>query len=721
MNVILGNTESRTAAEKGMFQMGKTLVLAEKPSVGRDIARVLGCQKISRSYIEGDHYIVTWALGHLIELKMPEEYDARYKVWRMEDLPIIPDQMETRPIRKTSGQFSTIRRLAGRKDLDRLVIATDAGREGELVARWIIEKIRWKKPVLRLWISSQTDRAIREGFEHLKPSHEYDKLYQSAVCRSEADWLVGLNISRALTTKYNDSLSAGRVQTPTLAMILNRDQEIRSFTPVPYQMIRIQAGAVSAVWNRDGQSRIFDRMQADALVRKLKNSTAVVQSVTVKKKVERQPLPYDLTELQRDANRQLGLSARKTLNVLQNLYEHHKIVTYPRTDSRYLTRDIAATMPERLRAIASVYGDQVRPILHKQQGHVMADFVYNDAKVGDHHALIPTEQPVFLSDLSEDEAQLYRMIVIRFLALFYPERLYESRKAVLNADGELFAAHDTVETQAGFKVLGGSDREAPAASGLTLKNGQKLQIDQIDLQEKMTEPPALLSEADLLTLMEKYGLGTPATRADIIEKLIQAESVNRTAGGRLQPTMKGKQLIELVNPELKSPELTAKWEKELEDIAGGAGNPSDFISQIKERTRQLIIEVRDSSHEYKIQSLTGTKCPECGSPMKESRDRDGGLVLVCINRSCGYRKRKDPRLSNHRCPHCHKKMELHKGKAGVYFQCRSCGIVEKAEKRGKTADKRETRRILSKINKDQENFGSSLADALKSALKDQDN
>jgi DNA topoisomerase-3 len=699
--------------------MAKTLVLAEKPSVGRDIARVLGCKKASRSYIEGDHYIVTWALGHLIELKMPEEYDARYKVWRMEDLPIIPDHMETRPIRKTSGQLRTIRRLAGRRDLDRLVIATDAGREGELVARWIIQKIRWKKPVLRLWISSQTDRAINEGFRKLKPSQDYDKLYQSAVCRSEADWLVGLNVSRALTTKYNDSLSAGRVQTPTLAMILKRDQEIRSFRPVPFWTIRIQAESVSADWCHNGQSRIFDRKQADAIVQKLQHaSAAAVQSVTVKKRKERQPLPFDLTELQREANRRLGFSARKTLNVLQNLYEHHKIVTYPRTDSRYLTRDIATTMPERLKAVSSVFGAEVRPILFKQKGRVQADFVYNNAKVGDHHALIPTEQPVYLSDLSDDEEQLYRMIVIRFLALFYPERQYESRKAILEAGGETLVSHETVETQAGFREITHPDHESNPASHATLQEHQALKIDSVELQEKMTEPPALLSEADLLTQMEKYGLGTPATRADIIEKLIQAESVTRTAGGRLQPTPKGKQLIDLVSPELKSPELTAKWEKELENIARGSGNPANFMRQIRERTRQLITEVRNSSHTYKIQNLTGTKCPECGSPMKKSRDRDGGLVLVCINRSCGYRKRKDPRLSNHRCPQCHKKMELHKGKAGIYFQCRNCGIVEKAEKREKTADKRETRRILSKINQEQERFGNSLADALKSAMKD---
>lgn len=695
--------------------MSKSLVLAEKPSVAREIARVLGCRNANRSFIEGDRYVVTWALGHLIELKMPEEYDNKYKTWRLEDLPIIPDQMEIKPIKQTRGQFQAIQKLAKRQDLSELIIATDAGREGELVARWIIEKINWHKPIKRLWISSQTDKAIRTGFNQLKPAKDYDKLYHSAVCRSEADWLIGLNISRALTTKYNDSLSAGRVQTPTLSMILNREQAIQAFRPEPYWTLHIDLGDSLATWQRGDQSRITSLKEAEAIKTKIIGQDAIVQTLSVKTKHEKQPLPYDLTELQRDANRKFGFSAKKTLNVLQNLYEHYKIVTYPRTDSRYLTHDIASTMPERLKAISSAYGDVTRPILHRQNGKALAAYVYNDAKVSDHHALIPTEEPVFMSDLSEDERQLYDMIVRRFLALFYPEYSFQSLRAELNVNGETFILKKSTQIEAGFKQLTASASEKGAANRTHLEKGQKLPIKNVRLDEKMTEPPARYSEADLLTKMEKYGLGTPATRADIIEKLLQAESIDRVSG-HLRPTGKGKQLIDLVNQDLKSPELTAQWERQLEEIAKGHGNPKQFMENIRKQTIQLVREVKESEQSYKIQNLTGSKCPECGSPMKEVRDRDGGRVLLCINRECGFRKRKDPKLSNKRCPHCHKKMEMHHGKAGIYFQCRTCGIIEKADQTKKKADKRETRRLLNKLNSSSEPIGNSLADALKSAM-----
>ncbi|SFF93713.1 DNA topoisomerase III [Sporolactobacillus nakayamae] len=697
--------------------MSKSLVLAEKPSVAREIARVLGCRNTTRNFIEGDRYIVTWALGHLIELKMPEEYDSNYKTWRLEDLPIIPKKMEIKPIKQTRAQFQAIQKLSKRTDLSELIIATDAGREGELVARWIIEKINWHKPIKRLWISSQTDKAIRAGFSQLKPAKDYDKLFQSAVCRSEADWLIGLNISRALTTKFNDSLSAGRVQTPTLAMIMDREETIQAFKPQPYWNLHIDLGGVSAFWQHGDRTRISTSGEAAALKEKVSGKGAVVRSLTIKEKREKQPLPYDLTELQRDANRKFGFSAKKTLNVLQNLYERYKIVTYPRTDSRYLTQDIAATMPERLHAIASAYGEETRPIMHKQNGRVMATFVYNDSKVGDHHALIPTEEPVFINDLAEDERRLYDLIVRRFLALFYPEYKYQSLRAELTVNGETFVLKEAKQTDLGFKKLTSQQEQQLNNTNVSLKKGQELPVRQVQLDEKMTEPPARYSEADLLTKMEHFGLGTPATRADIIEKIITAESVERV-NGRLRPTGKGKQLIELVNKDLKSPELTAEWEHQLEEIAQGHGNPKQFMANIRERTLQLVREVKNSEQTYKIQNLTGSKCPECGSLMKEVRDRDGARILVCVNRTCGFRKRKDPKLSNKRCPHCHKKMEMHKGKTGLYFQCRTCGIIEKADQTKKKADKRETRKLLNKLNNGNEPLGNSLADALKAAMKE---
>ncbi|MFX3617275.1 MAG: DNA topoisomerase III [Sporolactobacillus sp.] len=694
--------------------MKKALVLAEKPSVARDIARILSCNQSKRGYLEGDHYVVTWALGHLIELKMPEDYDQNLKTWRMEDLPILPEVLETKPIKQTRSQFQAIRQLAKRTDLAELIIATDAGREGELVARWIIKHISWKKPIKRLWISSVTDRAIREGFAHLKDAADFDKLYRSAVCRSEADWLIGLNISRALTTKYNDSLSAGRVQTPTLAMILERGQQIAAFKPQPYWTIEAEAGHWKMNWAHDNQSRLNDQQKAEAIVARLQGQTAEITDVTVKHKKETQPLPFDLTELQREANRKLGFSAKKTLNTLQTLYERYKIVTYPRTDSRYLTRDIAETMTERLQAIESVFGEEVRPILHRQKGRVLAKQVFNDQKVSDHHALIPTEEPAHLRDLSSDERNLYEMIVKRFLCLFYPEYRYDSLHAELHAAGETLIVHQTLTIDPGFRRLSNPEA-AEEAVQRPLTQGQKQILDHVSLNQKMTEPPALYSEADLLSRMEHYGLGTPATRADIIEKLLQSELMERVAGGRLRATGKGEQLIHLVRPELKSPELTASWEAELEQIAIGKGNPQRFIEQIRQKAATLVEEIRTNDQEYKIQNLTQSVCPECGSRLKETRDREGSRILVCINRSCGYRRRKDPKISNHRCPHCHKKMELHQGKSGAYFQCRTCGIVEKAEHSTKRATKHETRKLMNKINDDQP-FGNSMADLLKSAM-----
>ncbi|MET3729498.1 DNA topoisomerase-3 [Fictibacillus halophilus] len=695
----------------------KQLILAEKPSVARDLARVLGCKQQNKSYIEGPKHIVTWALGHLVELKMPEDYDKQYKQWRLEDLPIIPKHMGLKVIRQVSHQFRAIEQLAKRKDISELVIATDAGREGELVARWIMEKVRWQKPVKRLWISSQTDKAIRDGFNQLKPAKQYDNLYQSAVCRSEADWLIGLNVTRALTTKYNDPLSAGRVQTPTLAMILEREQEINSFQPKDFWTIDATIGMLKASWEHNGEKRLFDEKKATDIVSKVKGQQATVSSLQKKEKTEAHPMPYDLTELQRDANRRFGFSAKKTSSVLQKLYEQYKLVTYPRTDSRYLTKDMENTMYDRLQGMSSGYREEVQPLL-KQKGNVVAKKVFNDSKVTDHHAIIPTDEPLHLGDLDNDERKLYDLIARRFLALFYPAYRSETLTATLNVAGETFMARETLVLDPGFKVLSGKEEESPRALA-HLKEGQSLSVKEVNAEKKLTEPPSRFTEADLLSRMEKYSLGTPATRADIIERLLGSEVLDRK-NNKLHPTPKGKQLIDLVNDELKSPELTAKWEQDLEAIARGKGNPKEFLENIRKQTKQLVMEIKTSSQEYRAHNLTGSKCPECGKLLKEVKGRDG-KVLVCSDRECSYRRRKDPKLSNRRCPQCHKKMELHNGKAGTYFQCKPCNVVEKADDKKKKVTKREERQLLKKYsanNKEDEGFGNSLADALKAAMKD---
>jgi DNA topoisomerase III len=695
----------------------KSLILAEKPSVAREIARVLGCTQKNKSYIEGNQYVVTWALGHLIELKMPEHYDTKYKTWNLEDLPIIPQKMGLKVMKQTSGQFRAIEALSKRKDINEIIIATDAGREGELVARWILEQIHWNKPLKRLWISSQTDRAIKDGFKQLKPGKQFEDLYHSAVCRAEADWLIGLNVTRALTTKYKDPLSAGRVQTPTLSMVLEREQQIQKFVPKEYWTIRAEIGPLAADWEKGNERRIFNKSEAESIIAKVNGAKATLEKIDQKKKSETQPLPYDLTELQRDANKRFGFSAKKTLNVLQRLYEQYKLVTYPRTDSRYLTTDMISTMRDRLQGMASGYKDEVQPLI-KNNGKVLASRVFNNEKVTDHHAIIPTEQRLNLSDLDTDERKLYDLIARRFLALFLPNYVYETIHASFKVEGETFSSREINVLELGFKkILGKEDSEESAKGIQKLTQGQTFTAKNTSINQKWTEPPSRYSEADILAQMEKYGLGTPATRAEIIERLVATEVVERQ-NGRFHPTKKGKQLIDLVNDELKSPELTAKWEHELEQISKGKADPKAFLQKIRRQTEQLVSEIKMSDKSYRDHNLTGSKCPECDSFLKERNTKEG-KILVCSNLECNYRKRKDPKLSNRRCPQCHKKMEMHEGKAGLYFQCRTCNVVEKAEEKKKAVNKREERKLVQKYSQ-KDDFGTSLGDLLKQALKDQD-
>ena len=695
----------------------KSLVLAEKPSVARELARVLGCNQKHKSYMEGNQYIVTWALGHLIELKMPEHYDTKYKTWNLEDLPIIPQKMGLMVMKQTNHQFRAIEALAKRKDVNECIIATDAGREGELVARWILEKLHWNKPLKRLWISSQTDKAIKDGFKQLKPGKQFEDLYHSAVCRAEADWLIGLNVTRALTTKYKDPLSAGRVQTPTLSLVLEREQQIQTFVPKEYWTIRAEIGPLSTDWERDNEKRLFDKAKAESIQTKINGKKAVLEKIERKKKSEPQPLPYDLTELQRDANKRFGFSAKKTSTVLQRLYEQYKLVTYPRTDSRYLTTDMMNTMTDRLHGMASGYKDEVRPVL-ANKGIVLAKRVFNNEKVTDHHAIIPTEQRLNLSVLDSDERKLYDIIARRFLALFLPAYEYETIQATLKVEGETFSAKETNVIDLGFKKILGKEDTEQAATGLQkLAQGQSFTVKNSTINQKWTEPPQRYSEADVLAQMEKFGLGTPATRAEIIERLVETEVVERQ-NGRFHPTKKGKQLIDLVNDELKSPELTAKWEQELERISKGKADPKAFLQKIRRQTEQLVSEIKTSDKSYRAHNLTGSKCPECNEFLKERNTKDG-KILVCSSPECSYRKRKDPKLSNRRCPQCHKKMEIHDGKAGTYFQCRRCNVVEKAEDKKKAVNKKEAQKLVQKYTQ-KEDFGTSLGDLLKQALNNQD-
>lgn len=716
--------------------MGKTLVLAEKPSVARDIAKVLNSNQKGNGFLSGQKYIVTWALGHLVTLADPETYSSRYKTWNIEDLPMLPKKMELVVIRQTSKQFGVVKNLMHRDDIDELVIATDSGREGELVARWIIMKAGFRKPIKRLWISSQTDKAIKEGFANLKPARDYDNLFYSAQSRSEADWLVGLNVTRALTCKFNAQLSAGRVQTPTLAMIVERENEIRKFVPKDYWSINAGFEGFTVQWQdkASGQTRIFDKKKAEDIVAKVTGQTA--QIVEIKKEAKRDlpPLAYDLTELQRDANKRYGYSAKQTLNIMQKLYEAHKLVTYPRTDSRYITEDIVPTLTDRLKSISvGPYAKSVQSILRNKI--VVTKRFVDSSKVSDHHAIIPTEQYVNLASLNSEERNIYDLIVKRFISVLNPPFEYEQTTIKVDAKGEVFFAKGKIVKSLGWKsVYEGygkmeedNDDEDNNQSLPDIKQGQKAVLTSVKPVNGKTKPPARYTEATLLSAMEhpgKFvenkalrdalestsGLGTPATRADIIEKLFNTFYIERK-GKEIFPTSKGIQLINIVPSDLKSPELTGKWEQQLALISKGKTNPAVFVAEMRNYATKLVKDVTSSNAVFKHDNVTREKC-ECGKYLLEVNGKKGKM-LVCPDRECGFRK-SISQVSNARCPQCHKKMEIRGENENKSFYC-ACGYREKLDafkkRKGEQVNKREVAKFLSHQEKN-EPINSALADAL---------
>ena len=691
----------------------KQLIIAEKPSVAKDLSRVLKATKKTKNYYEGDKVIVTWALGHLLTLKMPEDLNKEWQQWQLETLPMLPKQIGIKPLPKTGHQLKAIASLAKRKDVGEAVIATDAGREGELVARWILQWVRFNKPVKRLWISSQTDKAIKQGFANLKPASQYDNLYESAISRAKADWLVGLNVTRALTVKYQDNLSAGRVQTPTLALVRQQEKQIEKFLPQEYFTIQFADNQLTFTHQQKNPQAIKTREAAQQLVQQMSQTAGTVEKIEEKVKRQAAPLPYDLTEIQREANQRYGFSAKKTLSLVQSLYEIHKVVTYPRTDSKYLTTDMQNTMKERLQAISD-FNPQVKTII-KNGSKVVLKRVFNNALVSDHHALIPTEQRVNFAKLSSDEQRIYQMIVSRFLMLFLPEYQEKVEKITLSFGSERFVANNKKVLEPGWK--GTSDE--PKAKVVHYTEGQKIK-GEFSIEKQLTTPPKPLSEGTLLAKMEKYSLGTPATRAEMIEKLIKSDLMERKAN-YLAVTPKGKQLLGLVNPSLVTPELTEKWEKNLEKIAKGQMKSQQFIQQIEQDTKRLVAEIKQSNQSYQDFSITQKRCPECGSLLKEKNGRDGKR-LVCTNEDCHYSRRKEPKVSNHRCPQCHKKMEIIEGKNGAYYRCKYDGTTEimqtKAERKQKMT-KHEEKRLLKKYSQENTEMESPLALALK-AMMDED-
>ena len=688
--------------------MAKILVLAEKPSVGRDIARVLGCKNEKNGYIEGNKYIVTWALGHLVTLADPETYDKKYKSWDMSDLPILPKDLKTVVIKKSAKQFNTVKAQLNRNDVSEVVIATDAGREGELVARWIIEKAHIKKPIKRLWISSSTDKAIKEGFTKLKDAKEYNNLYYSAIARAEADWIVGINATRALTTKYNASLSCGRVQTPTLAMILKREDEIRNFKPKDYYTLDIltEKGGnyLKLSWHdKNNSTSTFNKEKIENIKKKVLNKDLKIVDVKKSNKKKYAPSLYDLTELQRDANKMFGYSAKETLSIMQKLYEHHKVLTYPRTDSRYLTDDIVDTLKDRIKAVCmKLLKTKIKP---------NKSFVDN-SKVTDHHAIIPTEERVFLGDLSDKERKIYDLVVKRFLSVLCPPFEYEQTTIKGSCEGETFTAKGNKIIKLGWRENYTVDDNETYDGIIDINVDEVLKVESVKIENKKTNPPSYLNEATLLTEMEKHNLGTVATRADIIEKLFNSFFVEMK-NKEIHITSKGRQLLDLAPKDLKSPELTAKWEKTLNDISKGKSKKNEFLNEMKNYSKTIVKEIKNSENKFKHDNLTRNKCPECGKFMLEVNGKRGKM-LVCEDRECNTRKLIS-QTTNARCPNCHKRLELKGQGEGKIFTC-SCGHREKlssfnkrkAEEKGK-ASKKDINKYLKNQNKEQEAFNNPFA------------
>jgi DNA topoisomerase III len=724
--------------------MAKSIVIAEKPSVARDIANVLKCTKKGNGFLEGNHYIVTWALGHLVTLADPEAYDNKYKTWNLEDLPMLPERMKLVVMKQTGKQFNAVKSQLIRSDVNEIIVATDAGREGELVARWIIDKANVHKPIKRLWISSVTDKAIKDGFNNLKPGKAYEDLYASAVARSEADWYIGLNATRALTTKFNAQLNCGRVQTPTVAMVATREDEIKSFKPQTYYGIEVQTDGLKLTWqDMNGNSRSFNKEKIDAIVKSLGRKDASVVSIDRKAKKTFSPALYDLTELQRDANNIFGYSAKETLNIMQKLYEQHKVLTYPRTDSRYLSSDIVSTLPERLKACgAGEYRALANKILKKPIKATNA-FV-DDRKVSDHHAIIPTEGYVNFSAFTDKERKIYDLVVKRFLAVLFPAFEYEQLTVQAKIGDEKFIAKGKSVINAGWKEVYENRFDDEESTDDVkeqllprLEKGDVLLTKLIAQTSGQTKPPARFTEATILSAMEnptKYmetndkklvetlkstgGLGTVATRADIIDKLFNSFLIEKRGGKEIYITSKGRQLLELVPGELKSPATTAEWEQKLELIAKGKLKKDVFINEMKEHTKKIVAEIKASDRKYKHDNISTKSCPDCGKPMLEVNGKKGKM-LVCQDRECGHKKNVS-RVTNARCPQCKKKMELRGEGNGQIFAC-TCGYREKLsafearrkKETGGKVDKRTVQKYLKQQEKEVEPINNAFADLLK--------
>lgn len=655
--------------------MGKIVVLAEKPSVGRDIARVIGCTTRGDGCLIGEQYIVTWAVGHLVTLAEPDEMDEKYKKWSFSTLPILPETIPLKVISATKSQFSTVKKLINDKETDSLICATDAGREGELIFRYIYEKAGCKKPFRRLWISSMTDEAIREGFQSIRPGNDYDGLYESARCRSKADWLVGMNASRAFTLKYDALLSVGRVQTPTLAILVKRRKEIENFKPEGFCTVTADFGDYRGVYfyeKLEPDTHLKTKAEAETIAAAVKGKTGTVtQAETIRKK-EWPPQLYDLTSLQRDANRLLGFTADKTLKTAQSLYETHKALTYPRTDSRYLPPDMIPRVVQTMKLLPENYQKYVPGALPGGKLPVSKRTI-DASKVTDHHAILPTSRKADVSRFSEDERNLYDLVARRMLAAFYPVCEYDATKVITTVGDHSFRTNGRVTVVNGWHDVPPLEKPPKAKKAPKpeeeeegqlppLAEGDTREVKKTQIREDKTKPPAPHTDASLLAAMETAGkdledeelvrlmkgsgIGTPATRAAIIERLIKVGYASRR-GKTLNATDKGVMLIDVMPPEIASPETTGRWELALHEITDGKQDPDRFMDGIRKMSAFLVDYARDQAKPLAFPPderrkrtgtkrgggstvLEGTVCPVCG----KGKMRENSAAFGCTEAGC---------------------------------------------------------------------------------------
>ena len=634
--------------------MGKILVIAEKPSVARDIAKVLKANQKGDGCLIGENHVVSWAVGHLVTLAEPEDYDEKYKKWNFSTLPILPEEMKLKAIQQTRSQLKVLHKWMNSAEIDSLICATDSGREGELIFRYIYEITNCKKPFERLWISSMTEEAIKEGFATLKDGREYDLLYTSAKCRSEADWLVGMNATRAYTLRYDALLSIGRVQTPTLALIVNKQKEIDAFVAEDYFEVQADFGGYTGMWiDQEEHTRIEKEETAKAIVQKVSGKQAVITKVEKEEKKTPPPLLYDLTELQRDCNKKFGFSAKKTLDIAQSLYEKRKMITYPRTDSRYLSDDMKGKVHNTLRRLNEVV--EYQPYTQPLSGNIsFTKRIIDNSKVTDHHAIIPTDGKLRVDSLMEEEKKVFSLVAARFLAVFYPYYRYETTKVYAMAEQEQFLSKGTVVLEEGWQAVEKAlvpatatkkkkkDEEEQKLPALT--EGEQRKIEKAAVQKKKTKPPTPYTESSLLSAMENAGrfvedealkeqmkdsgLGTPATRAAIIERLLTVGYIVRK-GKNLIPTEKGMKLIEVVPIEMSSPQTTGKWEKGLSSISKGKMTEERFMASIRRYVQFLIQDAasgRRADVVFPAEQIRGKKrknnafgkCPVCGRDILEN-------------------------------------------------------------------------------------------------------